>query len=181
MPKLKGPELGATRANKKRFELLTARMTEHGKINANWVGVSNMEDLRTTAHSKGQLTQITAIETLLKKEISFLSDKTDEYIMHRFRSDPSILGISRSETVLLVLNILEDNRILQLINQGFLTALEANAHVLTLGFTGFALVCKEGERTKKHFYFCHQNSDLMRTRFVDNQPHRSLHWFTLHT
>ena len=141
MPKLQGPDV-RSRANNKKFELLTARMTEHGSINANWVGVSNMEDLRTTTRSKGQLTQLTAIETLLKKERSFLSDKTDEFIMHRLRTDPGILGISRSETVLS--SILEDNRTLRLINQSFLSAMEANADVLTFGYTGFALVCKEG-------------------------------------
>ena len=145
MPKLKGPNMSASRANtRKRFELLTARMTEDGNVNKNWVGVSSMEGLRGVTRSKGQLTQISAIENLLRRENAFLADKTDEFLAHRLRTDPGILGIGRIESFLS--NVLEDNRTLRLINQSFWNALQDNSDVMTVGFTGFALVCKEGER-----------------------------------
>ena len=144
MPKLHGPSVSASKAKtKKGFELLTARMTEHGNVNRNWTGVSDMEGLRGVTRSKGQLTQISAIESLLKKETAFLFDKTDDFIAHRLRADPAIIGIGRSESFLS--SVLEDSRALRLINQGFLSALHGTSNVTEVGFTGFALVCKEGQ------------------------------------
>ena len=142
MPKLKTTTTLSKGLNKRRFEILTSPMRTDDSVNPNWVGVSSMEGLRSITRRPGKLTQVSAVESLIKRETQFLSDSTDEYLAHRLRSNPAILGIGRLESFLN--SVLEDSRTLRMVNQNFRNALQANSNVMSMGFSQFSLVCKEG-------------------------------------
>ena len=141
MPKLRPPSLSSKRrGSKDRFNILVAKMTEGARVNANWVGVANMESLRSLPRSK--LRQIKALEVLVEKETQFLAGVVNEDLSRRLRADPSILGADRLESFLS--NLFEDSHMLREINSRFRNALYARPDVANVGFAQVALLCKEG-------------------------------------
>lgn len=149
MPKLRNPSLSSTkkRINKERFDILVGRMTVDGKIDPKWAGVASMEGLRSITRGPRRLTQVTAVENILNREVQFCGDKTADYFAQRLRQDSSILGEARTEEFLS--HILEDSHNLRLVNEHFKNALQACSDVVALGFTRMALLCKEGTHSEK--------------------------------
>ena len=145
MPKLRNPSLSSTRkrANKDRFDILIGRMTIDGKINPRWAGVASMEGLRSITKGPKRLTQVSAVENIISREIQFCGDRTSEVLAHRLREETAILG-ERTEEFLSL--ILEDSHNLRLVNEHFKNALQACSDVANIGFSRMALLCKEGER-----------------------------------
>ncbi|KAH8117400.1 CNH domain-containing protein [Phellopilus nigrolimitatus] len=151
MPKLMSSlSLSKRRDSKDRFEILVSRMTVDGQVNPNWVGVASMEGLRGITRSSSKLTQVSAVESLVKREAQFLADTTDEYVTHRLRSDPGILGVDRLEGFLS--NVFEGSHALRMCNHHFSNALQMYSNISTIGFTKMALLCKEaGEEFCLHY------------------------------
>lgn len=146
MPRLRP---SPTQAPKRRgtgdpFAIMVSRMREHGQINPDWVGVANMERIRGMSKRSNKLTQVAAVENLIRREKKMQEDKTGDYLMSRLEDAPEILGEQLENFMAIVF---DEITALRLVNYQFLNALEASSDVSVNGFTPFANLCKEGTHT----------------------------------